>query len=218
MLKSILSWFTGVPQLPPVDWKAKYEEASAAAEKMKAERDGIVAEKADAVEAGRQLMADLERLRERSRQDLAKAKKFGAEKLAKDLINVADNFDRALSTITDNVRNDPEASGIVQGLEMIRDELLAIFETHGIQNIEAAPGSKFNASFHRAVARVSANETCPAGTVAEVAVKGYTLHGERVLRTAQVVVATAPETPAASDASEEAVSAPAPAPAPGGPV
>lgn len=208
MLKSFWSWVTGVPQLPPVDWKAKYEEASAAAEKMKAERNGIAAEKADAVEAGRQLMADLDRLRERGRDDLAKAKRFGAEKLAKDLINVADNFERALANLPDNVRKDPEASEVVQGLEIIRDELLAIFENHGIQNIEAAPGSKFNASFHRAVARVAADENRPAGTVAEVTVKGYTLHGERVLRTAQVVVATAPETVAPPDQAAPAAGGP----------
>lgn len=135
--------------------------------------------------------AETENVRRRAEREKAEAGQFAFARFARDLLNVVDNFSRALDALKPEVREALPAAAlpVIEGIEATQRELLAIFESHGIKRIEAK-GQRFNPNLHRAIAQVPTPEH-PAGTVIDVAQDGYVI-GERLLREAMVVVAAAP--------------------------
>lgn len=126
--------------------------------------------------------AEADNTRKRAVRDVEEASKYATTGFARDMVNVAENLQRALSTIPDAERNSP----LYQGVDMTLKELLNIFERHGIKRIDPH-GQKFDHNFHQAVAQLDApNEE--AGTVVQVLQAGYTIH-DRLLRPAMVGVA-----------------------------
>lgn len=94
-----------------------------------------------------------------------------------------DDFDRALSY------QDPNPDSLRQGLEIILRQLRDTLASHGVEEMTSL-GQPFDPNCHEAVGTVSAVDL-PQGTVATVQRKGFLLDG-KVLRPAQVVVATNP--------------------------
>lgn len=150
------------------------------------------------------LAADLENTRRRGERDKSDAAKYAIANFARDLLSVADNFERALAAVPeDNADLPPEAvSGLLTGVRMTDNELRAILQRHGVKQIETE-GVKFDPNLHQAVAQMPSE--APAGHVANVAQSGFTI-GDRVLRAAMVVVSTGAaatdETTSASDGEE----------------
>lgn len=135
--------------------------------------------------------ADLENFKKRAERERSDLLKFGQEELMGELIVVIDNFDRALAA--------PEAvgaKGLMDGVSLIRKQLLTVLGKFGLQPIEAL-GRKFNPELHEAVAQVE-TDAYPEGTVANEHLKGYTLNG-RLLRPAVVIVAAPPKKGAAGE-------------------
>jgi molecular chaperone GrpE len=75
------------------------------------------------------------------------------------------------------------------GLTFVRQRLLDVLAAEDVRPIDAT-GQPFDPSYHVALGVTPATERRPTGTVAEELRRGY-LAGERVLRHAEVVVATA---------------------------
>ncbi len=125
------------------------------------------------------LQRETEYLKERYRKDLEEARKYGHEKLALDLLEVVDNFERAFQY----EGNDLE--GFKKGVELIYKELLRILEKHGIREIELL-GKEFDPYLAEAVDR-EYTQDIPQNVVLRVERKGYWLH-DKVLRPAKVVV------------------------------
>jgi molecular chaperone GrpE len=107
--------------------------------------------------------------------------------LALDLIAVLDNFERA----TEAARS-ADAPGIVEGLDMVRKQLLSTLKKHGIETISAL-GEMFDPNLHEALTQVPERDH-PEGTVVAELGKGYRLL-DRVLRPAQVAVSIKPPQP-----------------------
>ena len=118
----------------------------------------------------------------REKEDLIK---FGNERLMKKLLPVLDNFERSLS----HAQEANTLDGIIEGIELIRKELLRTLSMFGLREI-TSKGEKFDPLMHEATARVPANDH-PDGTVDEEFQKGYFMH-DRLLRPSMVAVATAP--------------------------
>ena len=135
-------------------------------------------------------LAEADNIRRRAQRDREESVRYAAEALARDLIPVLDNLDRALEA----ARAAGESSGIVDGVELIRREFLKVLERHGITRYSAM-GQRFDPNQHEAIARVVSVDTEP-GTVVGETGPGYSLRG-RVLRPAQVAVAAAPDEDAA---------------------
>ncbi|MCS7262121.1 MAG: nucleotide exchange factor GrpE [Aquificaceae bacterium] len=131
-----------------------------------------------------ELQREFEYLRERYRKDLEEVKKYGHEKLALDLLEVVDNFERAFEY------EGQDLEAFKRGFELIYGELLRILEKHGVKEIELL-GKEFDPYLAEAVDRQYEEKT-PPNTVLRVERKGYFLH-ERVLRPARVVVSYAEE-------------------------
>lgn len=105
---------------------------------------------------------------------------FGCEDLARDLLPVIDNFERALSTIKN------QDDSVYQGIDMIKNQLLQVLNKHEITEIEAL-GQPFDIHLHHAVMTEPCEEIEQENTVAEVMQKGYMLK-KRVLRPSMVKV------------------------------
>ena len=152
-------------------------------ERLRAE----VAEKQDKV---LRTLAEMDNLRRRTQREKDEYVKFANESLLRDLVPVVDNFDRALQA----ARTTGEAAKVVEGVELIRRELLRILERAGVTRYSAL-GATFDPTRHEATARVVSTDH-PAGTVIAEITPGYLLN-DRVLRAAQVAVAAGPDEDAA---------------------
>ncbi|WP_333784454.1 nucleotide exchange factor GrpE [Thermocrinis sp.] len=126
-----------------------------------------------------ELQKDYELLKERYRRDLEEFRKYGYENLALDILEVLDNFERALETKTDDI------NALRAGVEMIYRQLVAVLEKYGVKAMDLN-NKEFDPMLAEAVERELSLD-CPPNTVIRTVRKGYYLH-ERVLRPARVVV------------------------------
>lgn len=128
-------------------------------------------------------VADLENYKRRAQKEREDALKFGATQFAKEIVSVADNMKRALESFPQDL--DESLSGLLQGIQMVEQELLKSFEKQGILKINAL-GEKFDPNIHQAVFEIP-DEQKEAGIVVQVVQEGYMLH-DRLLRPAMVGV------------------------------
>lgn len=135
-------------------------------------------------DSGLRALAESENIRRRAEREKTDARLYAIDKFARDLVSVADNLSRAISTAPEAFKGDAAFDGYVTGVEMTERELQSAFERHGLQKI-GAPGDKFDPAIHQAVAQVPSD--LPAGEVAQVFQPGYMLGG-RTLRAAMVTV------------------------------
>ena len=126
------------------------------------------------------LMAEYDNFRKRSAREKdgiytdAKADTFTS------LLPVLDNFDRAFEN------EDASPEDFRKGVEMTRDQLVAVFEKAGVESYGEA-GEPFDPNLHNAVSHIEDPEQGE-NVLAQVFQKGYKL-GDKVLRHAMVVVA-----------------------------
>jgi len=121
--------------------------------------------------------------RERQMIDVRRAEAVGS--VARDVLEVMDNFDRALESARSG---GPATACILSGLEMVQKQLLAALAKHNVVPVEAY-GVPFNPDEHEAVMQRPSADV-PEGTVIGVLAQGYKL-GDRVLRPAKVIVSVA---------------------------
>lgn len=125
--------------------------------------------------------ADFENYQKRMGRERESDRKYYVSNLARDLLPVVDNLDRAIEA----AKSAKDDSPLVQGVAATLNQWMQIFARHGITPIEAL-GQPFDPNRHEAVAQESSVEY-PPGTVTKVLQQGFQIH-ERVLRPASVVV------------------------------
>lgn len=125
--------------------------------------------------------AEMENVRRRAQEEVAKARKFGIESFAEGLVPVKDSLEAALA------QSDQSAEDMRLGIETTLKQLVGAFERNHLTEIAPAAGDKFDPHHHQAIATVPAEQQ--ANTVVTVLQKGY-LIADRVLRPALVTVAS----------------------------
>ena len=125
--------------------------------------------------------AEMENTRRRCAQDVMKARLFGIESFAKNLLPVIDSLEKALASAADA----DEATR--KGLEVTMKQLDHALEVSGMKAINPE-GAAFDPAQAQAIAMVPADASHAAGTVVTVFQRGWMLN-ERVLRAAMVSVA-----------------------------
>ncbi|WKB36897.1 nucleotide exchange factor GrpE [Terrilactibacillus sp. S3-3] len=128
--------------------------------------------------------ADFENFKRRTNKEKADSRKFRAQSLVTDLLDVLDNFKRALSVDTPSGASG-DAGAFQQGMEMVLHKLEDALKKEGVEEI-AALGQPFDPNLHQAVVQAESEEY-DEGFVIEVFQAGYTLNG-RVIRPAMVKV------------------------------
>jgi molecular chaperone GrpE len=132
--------------------------------------------------------ADLDNMRKRVEREKEDTAKYAITKFARDIVQVADNFERAIQSVKaeDKVGN-TALNSLIDGVSLTEREFLNVLERHGVKRV-APQGEAFNPHHHQAVMEQQNVDVAP-GTVLQVFQPGY-LIDDRVLRPAMVVVAT----------------------------
>lgn len=126
------------------------------------------------------LMAEYQNFRNRTAKEKSDIYAHANEKFALDVLEVIDNFERAMSA-------KPEDDKFADGIELILKQLVSVLEKNNVKEIEAL-GKPFDPNFHNAVMTEAAGEGKEAETVTQVLQKGYILNS-KVIRPAMVAVA-----------------------------
>ena len=126
-------------------------------------------------------LAESENTRKQMEKIRIETNKYGIQPLAREILNVVDNFDRAL-----NLKDDNNEKSLEEGLTLIQKEILSILDKFNVKKINAL-GEDFNANFHQAMFEKETNDF-EVGKVCEIVQDGYTFH-DRLLRPVLVGVA-----------------------------
>ncbi len=126
------------------------------------------------------LMADFQNYKKRTEKQKSEIHAYANEKIVLKLIEVMDNFERALGA------DASEEDSFKEGIEMIFKQLSDVLTDAGVKEIEAE-STVFDPNFHNAV-MMEDTDKVESGMVSEVLQKGYTLNG-KVIRPAMVKVA-----------------------------
>jgi len=171
----------GAPQAPET---AAAPAAGAAGEGMAA----LAKEVADLKDRLLRTLAEMENLRRRTEREVADARAYGVTNFARDILAVADNMERALKALDDEIREKADAGvkALLDGVEITERELIKVMEKHGVRKVEPK-GQKFDPNLHQAMFELP-DSSVPTGTIVQVMQPGY-LIGERVLRPALVGIA-----------------------------
>ena len=149
--------------------------------------EALVKEVAEARDKALRTLAEMENLRKRTAREVTDARAYGITGFARDVLDIADNLQRALDAVPAETREsaDPMLKALIEGVELTERSLLNALEKNGVRKFDPQ-GEKFDPNFQQAMYEVP-DASVPAGTVVQVVQAGYTI-GERVLRPALVAV------------------------------
>lgn len=133
-------------------------------------------------------LADAENNRKRGERDRRDAEIYGGAKLARDLLSVHDNLQRAIDAIDESQRE--TSKSVVEGIELTMRELISTFAKHKITPIVPEVGEKFDPKMHQAMFEAPVPDI-HAGHIIQCLNGGFMI-GERLLRPAQVGVSSTP--------------------------
>jgi len=126
------------------------------------------------------LYAEFDNFKKRVEKERLEVLKFGWEPVARELLQVVDNLERAISHASESADKT-----LLDGVEMTLKHFLSTLESHGVKGLDAEH-QDFDPHIHEAVGH-EASDKHEEGKVIKQHSKGYMLHG-RLLRPAQVVV------------------------------
>jgi molecular chaperone GrpE len=149
--------------------------------------EALAREAADLRDKMLRTLADMENLRKRTAREVADARIYGITGFARDVLDIADNLQRALDAVPAETREsaDPVLKALIEGVELTERSLLNALEKNGVKKFDPS-GEKFDPNFQQAMYEVP-DASVPPGTVVQVVQAGY-LIGDRVLRPALVAV------------------------------
>ena len=132
-------------------------------------------------------MAEMENQRRRFEKEKQEAFEFGGFNFASESLLLLDNIERAIMSFRndENLKNNKDLNKIIDGIEVVKKDLVSIFKKNGIESIECI-NKKFDPNFHQAMLEVEDNTKEP-GTVVQEIQKGYMMK-DRLLRPSLVSV------------------------------
>jgi molecular chaperone GrpE len=131
--------------------------------------------------------AEFENWKKRARVTQAEAEASARERVLRDVLEIADNLERAVDAHTGDAAAD--AASVLKGVTLVLRVLQQKLERHEVRPFDAK-GQPFDPRLHEAISRVESADV-PAGAVAVEMQKGYRI-GDKLLRPAMVSVSTGP--------------------------
>ena len=150
------------------------------------ELEALRAERDEMRDKFMRVLAEAENSRKRAERDRKEAEMYGSTRLARDLLPVYDNLNRALQSIPDESR--AASAALIEGVELTLRELTNVMTKHGVTPISPALGDVFDPQLHQAMFEAPLPGT-KAGQIIQVMTEGFLLH-DRLLRPAQVGVSS----------------------------
>ena len=130
-------------------------------------------------------LAENENLRKRTAKEIEQIKKYGHISLLRDFLNVVDNMERAVKSVTSEYKSEIGAKNLIDGIEIVLKEMKSLLDKNQIKKIEPLH-EKFDYNFHQAMFEAPSSDY-EEGLIIEVIQPGYVLH-DRLIRPAMVGV------------------------------
>lgn len=127
------------------------------------------------------LIAEMQNAQRRSQEEIKKARDYAISNFAREIVTVKDYLEMALKDQSGNF------DMLKMGVDLTLQQLVKVFETQQIKEINPQVKEKLDANLHQAMSVVEEHEQ-ESNTIVSVMQKGYMLNG-RVLRAAMVTVA-----------------------------
>src|SRR5258708_23601359 len=134
--------------------------------------EALAKEAAEARDKMLRTLAEMENLRKRTSRELADAETYANTGFARDVMEIADNLQRALDALPMEAREaaDPGLKALIEGVELTERSLLNTLEKNGVKKFDPS-GGKFDPNFQQAMFEVP-DPSLPAGTGVRVARAG----------------------------------------------
>ena len=173
---------TSCPSPAPAEGAATLPDTPATPPSLEEQFAELQARHAEVSDAYLRAKAEVENIRRRAEEDMAKARKFAIESFAESLLPVKDSLEIATAM--------PSASAeqVLEGVHATLRQLTGALERNKVVAIAPPAGTKFDPNQHQAISVVPAEQE--PNTVVTLLQKGYLIN-ERVLRPALVTVAAA---------------------------
>lgn len=142
------------------------------------------AELDEANDKWKRALADFQNCQRRAYQNEQEARKQAIASVVMSVVPVLDHFDLAL-----NQKAEGSAAGILEGVKVIRAELIRALEKNGVRVINPSTNDPFDPMRHEAIMQQAAEGVEP-GHISSTFQPGFE-YGERVIRSAKVAVAPA---------------------------
>lgn len=127
-------------------------------------------------------MAEFDNFRKRTEKEKSAMYEIGARDIVEKILPVVDNFERALASVPEDVKE----SSFAEGVEMIYKQFMKTLEDAGVEVIEAK-GQQFDPNLHNAVMHIE-DEAFGENEISQELQKGYKYRGT-VVRHSMVQVA-----------------------------
>ena len=154
-------------------------------DEVKAERDDAAAKADEYLSALQRERAEFVNFKRRTAEERERELGLAGEDLIRKVLQLADDFDRAIDNRPEALADDAWAEGIAA----IDRKLRLLLESEGVKALEATPGTPFDPRRHEAVVSVPGTGRAEGEIVEEIR-RGYALRN-RVIRPALVAVAAA---------------------------
>jgi molecular chaperone GrpE len=139
------------------------------------------------------IAADFENWKKRARKEQTDAVGQARESVLRDMLEVIDNLERAISAQGGASGNGaPDGAAVLKGVNLVLRLFQQKLERYDVRPFDAK-GQAFDPHQHEAISRVPSDEIPPGAVVNELQ-KGYRV-GERLLRPAMVAVSSGPKPP-----------------------
>ena len=131
--------------------------------------------------------AEMENQRRRFEKEKEDAFEYGGYSFAKEALSLIDNLDRSKHVLEsdDKLKETDALKKTLEHLDIIRKDLISIFEKNNIKPIESL-NKKLDPNFHQAMIEIEDNTKEP-GTIIQEIQKGFTIK-DRLLRPSLVGV------------------------------
>ena len=130
-------------------------------------------------------LAENENLRKRTAKEIEQVKKYGHISLLRDFLNVVDNMERAVKSVTSENKSEIGVKNLMDGIEIVLKEMKSLLDKNQIKKIEPLH-EKFDYNFHQAMFEAPSSDY-EEGLIIEVIQPGYVLY-DRLIRPAMVGV------------------------------
>jgi len=130
------------------------------------------------------LFSEFDNFRKRTARERLELLKSASADLLTELLPVADDFDRTLTSF--QTADENNLKDMVAGVKLVQSKFISTLERQGLKFFESME-KDFDPDFHEAITKIPAPSKKLKGKVVDVVEKGYMLN-DRVLRYAKVVV------------------------------
>lgn len=159
------------------------DETSALIDELQTQVQRLTQERNEAQNAHKLALADFQNYQRRAMSNETEARQQGVRSVLHSVMPVLDHFDMALLSNPEKV----SAQQVMDGVQMIKTELIRALSAHGVHMISPAKDDMFDPQRHEAIMHQTAEGVQP-GHVVITLRPGFTLN-DRLVRPAQVSVA-----------------------------